>query len=85
MMRQCAFFAGSTKSVPPTALLVRSGDAILLTGASRQCYHGVPRILGERGPAKAFMPNDDSEYREKSQLFNYMQDRRINVSIRETC
>ena len=29
----------------PTALLIRSGDVVIMSGASRLCYHGVPRIL----------------------------------------
>ena len=27
------------------ALLVRSGDAVVLSGEARKCYHGVPRIF----------------------------------------
>ena len=29
----------------PTALLIRSGDVVIMSGMSRLCYHGVPRIL----------------------------------------
>jgi alkylated DNA repair protein alkB family protein 1 len=29
----------------PTALLIRSGDVVIMSGVSRLCYHGVPRIL----------------------------------------
>jgi alkylated DNA repair protein alkB family protein 1 len=42
----------SSKADPPTALLLRSGDALVLSGLARQCYHGLPRILTEpEGPA----------------------------------
>lgn len=42
---------GATKEVPPTALLLRSGDAVVLSGPARRCYHGVPRIFTDRPPA----------------------------------
>ena len=29
----------------PTALLIRSGDVVIMSGVSRLCYHGIPRIL----------------------------------------
>jgi alkylated DNA repair protein alkB family protein 1 len=29
----------------PTAMLIRSGDVVIMSGGSRLCYHGVPRIL----------------------------------------
>ena len=29
----------------PTAMLIHSGDVIIMSGVSRLCYHGVPRIL----------------------------------------
>jgi alkylated DNA repair protein alkB family protein 1 len=39
---------GTTKEVAPTALLLRSGDAVVLSGEARRCYHGVPRVLTDR-------------------------------------
>ena len=36
---------GATKDVPPKALLLRSGDAVLQGGLSRGYVHGVPRIV----------------------------------------
>lgn len=29
----------------PTAMLIHSGDIIIMSGVSRLCYHGIPRIL----------------------------------------
>jgi alkylated DNA repair protein alkB family protein 1 len=46
----------ASKDDPPTALLLRSGDALVLSGPARQCYHGLPRILTEPGrPAPAML------------------------------
>jgi alkylated DNA repair protein alkB family protein 1 len=36
---------GATKDVPPTPLLLRSGDVLVLSGASRAAFHGVPRVF----------------------------------------
>eukprot|EP01043_Picozoa_sp_COSAG02_P030050 COSAG02_NODE_1900_length_10458_cov_4.285838_6_plen_208_part_00 len=38
-------FGGPTRDDAPTALWLRSGDAVIVTGEARLCYHGVPRIL----------------------------------------
>ncbi len=35
----------ASKAQAPTALLLRSGDAVVLSGPARRCYHGVPRVL----------------------------------------
>ena len=29
----------------PVALLLRSGDAVVMSGAARRCVHGVPRVI----------------------------------------
>jgi hypothetical protein len=36
---------GRSKSEAPTGILLRSGDALVMSGASRTCYHGVPLIM----------------------------------------
>lgn len=36
---------GRTKSDPPIGFLLRSGDAVIMGGESRVCFHGVPRII----------------------------------------
>lgn len=36
---------GETKECAPTPLLLRSGDVMVLSGQSRACVHGVPRVL----------------------------------------
>ena len=76
--------AGQSKHVPPMALLVRSGDAMVLAGASRLCYHGLPRIFAENGPSHAFRLGNSELLDVPSHLAKYMQDRRINVSIRDS-
>ena len=36
---------GETRDAPPTALWLRSGDAVVFAGPARRSYHGVPRVL----------------------------------------
>lgn len=36
---------GQTRDVKPEAIWVRSGDVMLMTGASRTAFHAVPRIM----------------------------------------
>lgn len=63
----------------PIAILLRSGDTIIMSGESRLCYHGVPKVL--------LVENDedfsnDNKWDEK--LFtNYMQVTRININVRQ--
>jgi hypothetical protein len=51
---------GESRSAPPTPLLLRGGDVLVLTGPARRSYHGVPRVFarGERarGPGDAGGP-----------------------------
>lgn len=36
---------GATKQVKPKAILVRSGDVIIMSGPCRLAYHGIPKII----------------------------------------
>lgn len=38
---------GLSKDERPDALLLRSGDVIIMTQASRLCYHAVPRVFAD--------------------------------------
>ena len=87
---------GETRDVAPHALLLRSGDVVVLTGAARRCFHGVPRVLeggfdcasfeGDRcvlrGWWRVCVPyHGTTIYRA---LVDYLQQARINISIRAT-
>ena len=63
---------GTTKEKPPTAILVRSGDIVIMAGNSRLCYHGVPRIL----PNKSLNWKDDN-------VKKFLSHERININIRQ--
>jgi len=71
----------------PTAMVLRSGDAVILGGASRSCYHGVPRVFGcvddpedrESFPVPEALRDDKWD----SALAEYASHTRINISIRD--
>lgn len=54
----------------PYAFILRSGDAIAMTGKSRLAYHGVPRIIDD-------CPQDLIDYNEK------IASLRININVRQ--
>ena len=46
MGQSCVFLLGGrTRETEPTAMLLRSGDVVIMSGEARRCYHGVPRIV----------------------------------------
>ena len=72
---------GQTKEVAPTALWLHSGDAVVLSGAARQCYHGVPRVIpGQCGFDERNCHDDMLD----ETMHTYMQNTRVNISIRQT-
>lgn len=44
---QTAIFllGGTKKSDKPSALFIRSGDVVVMSGKSRLCFHAVPKIV----------------------------------------
>ncbi|GAA6005778.1 hypothetical protein JCM11491_004006 [Sporobolomyces phaffii] len=55
---------GLTKDVPPLAILLRSGDALIMSGRQgRRAYHGLPRVLENTLPdylrSQASIANED--------------------------
>jgi len=93
---QTAIFllGGPTKATEPVAIKVRSGDVIIMGGASRCCYHGVPRIITDSFQASHVLASlTDSE---KTQQFgcsvsgcsmqavlDYLSSNRLNVNVRQ--
>lgn len=80
---------GQKKDVAPTPILLRSGDAVMMTGESRLCYHGVGGILS--ASAEEYLTGDkpfvtftgegmDAADRYVSE---YLQLHRINMNVRQ--
>ena len=71
---------GVSKDIAPSAVWVHSGDALVLSGPARQCYHGVPRVM----PRHTSSRTDSGEASCQSEMAAYMQSARVNISIRQT-
>lgn len=71
---------GHSKDETPTALMLHSGDVLVLSGHARQCYHGVPRILPGQCCCSQAQVNDQAV----PAVETWMQDMRVNISIRQT-
>jgi alkylated DNA repair protein alkB family protein 1 len=73
--------AWCAQDVPPLPLMLRSGDAVVLSGPARRCYHGVPRIFPDTAPAALCRRDPDDPFHPFAQ---HMGGCRINISIRAT-
>ncbi|XP_012287645.1 nucleic acid dioxygenase ALKBH1 isoform X2 [Orussus abietinus] len=87
---QSAIFliGGLTLADPANALLLRSGDILIMFGASRLRHHGVPKILQTFDVPWArdewndrYSPESDSEDWLKAS--RYISEARINLSVRQ--
>ncbi|XP_060865895.1 nucleic acid dioxygenase ALKBH1 [Metopolophium dirhodum] len=62
----------------PSAILLRSGDVIVMSKESRLCYHGVPKVL---------LPKNDQHFNYNNELEDpfksFMQVTRININVRQ--
>jgi alkylated DNA repair protein alkB homolog 1 len=73
------------RDAPPTAMMIRSGDAVILGGESRKCYHGVPRVF-EADDGHFALPNAlhaDAWDADDAGMAQYIAHTRINISIRD--
>ncbi len=85
---------GRDKTVRPTPILLRSGDAIVMSGESRYCYHGVPFILPRDFPlvdcaadAVSSSGSDEPPAAEGSaqaeRVREFLRVGRININVRQ--
>ncbi|KAI8999005.1 hypothetical protein BD414DRAFT_454355 [Trametes punicea] len=73
---------GLTRDDPPTPILLRSGDVVVMSGpACRRAYHGVPRIL--EGTLPSHLEGDDGERGDWDVYEEYLRGARVNVNVRQ--
>lgn len=63
-----------TKYQKPEAILIRSGDVIVMSGKSRTAYHALPRVM----PSSRLTLGDEKDF-----LSFYLQHSRINLNVRQ--
>ncbi|GAA5921512.1 hypothetical protein JCM3775_003084 [Rhodotorula graminis] len=76
---------GTSRDVPPLAILLRSGDGLCLAGEGRRVYHGLPRVLEDSLPDYLLASHSDSAFEADDwRLFGEYLERgaRINVNVR---
>ncbi|KAG2061703.1 hypothetical protein BDR06DRAFT_979116 [Suillus hirtellus] len=75
---------GLTRDVEPTAILLRSGDVVIMSGpACRRAYHGVPRILEDTLPEHFSLKLDGEGLSSWTPYESYMRTTRININVRQ--
>ncbi|KAI1788490.1 hypothetical protein LXA43DRAFT_1025374 [Ganoderma leucocontextum] len=78
---------GLTRDDPPTPIILRSGDVVIMSGpACRRAYHGVPRILEGTLPPHLEGPdaNTSSPDEDDWEVYEeYLRGTRINVNVRQ--
>ncbi|XP_046462692.1 nucleic acid dioxygenase ALKBH1-like [Daphnia pulex] len=70
---QTAIFllGGADKSVVPTPLFIQNGDIVIMSSATRLCYHAVPKIV------------TDPEFVIKGRWSSIMSKMRLNLNVRQ--
>jgi alkylated DNA repair protein alkB homolog 1 len=82
----CVFLiGGKTKDVEPTALYITSGDAVMMSGEARSCFHAVPRIIPNS--FDSILPcMTEAAIAQNAQaklVLEYLQHHRINMNVRQ--
>ncbi|KAG5463312.1 MAG: hypothetical protein BJ554DRAFT_315 [Olpidium bornovanus] len=82
----CVFLVGTaSREDRPSAILLRSGDILVMSGPSRKCFHGVPRVL--EGSLPSYLRPDSADARSEDSGWDlvgaYMEQSRINLNIRQ--
>lgn len=77
---------GATKDVKPTAMFLRSGDVVVMSGESRVAYHAVPLVLPREDDKPWNTASEgcsDSAVADWSPEAEYLSDHRINLNVRQ--
>ena len=87
---------GPTKQTKPTAMVLRSGDILIMTETAREKYHGVPRIFEEE-MIQSILDNKEKKSQNQFENVNpelmndseltftkmYLNNHRININVRQ--
>lgn len=74
---------GKSREDPPIAMFLRSGDAVLMAGEARECFHGIPRILTDPNHAEISHLEPHLAGDDDLPFLNYIRASRININIRQ--
>ncbi|CAA7404696.1 unnamed protein product [Spirodela intermedia] len=74
---------GKSREDPPLAMLLRSGDVVLMAGEARECFHGVPRIFTDAENADVSSLASLLSGEDDRCLNDYIRTSRVNINIRQ--
>ncbi|KAJ3411628.1 hypothetical protein HDV05_001893 [Chytridiales sp. JEL 0842] len=80
--QSCVFLIGkeTREEEKPIPIVLRSGDVLVMSGESRRCFHGVPRIL--EGTLPEFLQRVEGD--EDWDVFaDFLKTTRVNVNVRQ--
>ncbi|OAP56578.1 alkylated DNA repair protein AlkB [Fonsecaea erecta] len=77
------FLVGGEDEADVVAILLRSGDAILMSGKSRHAWHGVPKILPDTCPPWLQNWPDRGHVELYQHWRGWMSKKRINLNVRQ--
>jgi DNA alkylation damage repair protein AlkB len=78
------FVVGNQDGTANGTMMLRSGDAVYMTGSARYAWHGVPKIIPSTCPewlATWPAPSDDGT--QNDQWLGWMYGKRINLNVRQ--
>jgi alkylated DNA repair protein alkB family protein 1 len=87
----CIFLlGGETKSTAPIPMLIHSGDCMIMGGRSRNCFHGVARVIDDTLPEyltledyKQHCGNESEEHYLPFIKYLNSSTRRLNINARQ--
>ncbi|TXG56049.1 hypothetical protein EZV62_017362 [Acer yangbiense] len=74
---------GKSRQDLPVAMFLRSGDAVLMAGEARECFHGVPRIFTDKENAEIAPLELQFSHEDDHFFLDYIRTSRININIRQ--
>ncbi|KAJ8451517.1 hypothetical protein Cgig2_018151 [Carnegiea gigantea] len=75
---------GKSRDDEPLAMFLRSGDAVLMAGEARECFHGVPRIFTDEEHSEIAALEKQLSVSSSDRCFlDYISSSRININIRQ--
>jgi alkylated DNA repair protein alkB family protein 1 len=77
----CIFYVGMARDENPLAVLLRSGDIVVMGGQARHAFHGVGKVWGDTCPD--YLCDDPQLAGWDSRWSEWIQGKRININVRQ--
>ena len=74
---------GKTRAEKPMPIMLRSGDALVMSDASRRLFHGIPRIVECQMDAAILDSASWEGIQNGDKIRDYLRGTRVNVNVRQ--